>query len=67
MMGAFIGDRIFVNGGTAARLYNRYLFPQLGLAATRLPSTSPANAAWTMDRLAEAWGKYLCDLLRRES
>lgn len=30
-----------------------------GLEAVKLPSTSPANAAWTMDKLAAAWGNYL--------
>ncbi|MBM6829568.1 DNA-deoxyinosine glycosylase [Anaerotignum lactatifermentans] len=50
---------IFVNGATAARLYKKFLYAQTGIAAVSLPSTSPANAAWTMERLREAWGAAL--------
>lgn len=46
---------IFTNGGTAHRLYCRYLQPKTGIEATCLPSTSPANAAWSLERLCEAW------------
>lgn len=48
-------ERIFVNGGKAAALYDRYILPTVGCAAIRLPSTSPANAAWSLERLAAAW------------
>ena len=47
--------RIFVNGKTAERLYVKYLQPETGKEAVFLPSTSPANAAWTLPRLIEAW------------
>ncbi|MBQ6823171.1 MAG: DNA-deoxyinosine glycosylase [Clostridia bacterium] len=47
--------RIYVNGNTAKKLYDRYLFPVTGMEATVLPSTSPANAAWSVDRLTEVW------------
>ena len=40
---------------TAYKLYNRYLFPVTNRSATCLPSTSPANASWTVDRLIKAW------------
>ena len=46
---------IYANGGTAYRLYQRYCFPETGLEAVGLPSTSPANAAWTLPKLLEAW------------
>ena len=46
---------IFVNGKTAAALYEKYILPQVGREATTLPSTSPANAAWTLPRLTEVW------------
>ena len=46
---------IFTNGQTAFRLYRQYLLPQVGREAVCLPSTSPANAAWSFDRLSEAW------------
>jgi len=48
-------ERIFVNGKTAERLYNQYLKKKTGLPATVLPSTSPANAAWSEERLKAAW------------
>lgn len=46
---------IFVNGAAAARVYDRYQRPRTGREALRLPSTSPANAAWSLERLIEAW------------
>ena len=51
---------IIANGDTAFRLYNRYCESQTGIPAVRCPSTSPANAVFTLDRLADEWGKYLC-------
>ncbi len=50
--------RVLCNGATAYRLYAAYNAVP-GLAAVKLPSTSPANAAWSMERLAGAWGAYL--------
>ena len=47
--------RVFVNGGTAARWYRRCQLPRTGLEAVCLPSTSPANAAWSQERLLAAW------------
>lgn len=47
--------QIFVNGGTAAKYYEKYQQPVLQRTAVRLPSTSPANAAWSLERLVEAW------------
>ena len=47
--------RIFVNGKTAAKLYRKYTEPLTGRTATVLPSTSPANASWSLDRLIAAW------------
>ncbi len=48
-------DRIFVNGKTAEKYYNKYTYPKTGIKAICLPSTSPANAAWSIERLVEAW------------
>jgi hypoxanthine-DNA glycosylase len=47
--------RIFVNGQTAAKYYRKYLLPQTGREAVTLPSTSPANAAKSLDELIEIW------------
>ena len=46
---------IFCNGKTSLACYNRYILPVLGREAIVLPSTSPANAAWSVDRLVDAW------------
>ena len=51
--------RIFCNGTTSFRLYGRYIQPVTGIEAVCLPSSSPANAAWRLDRLIETWGKAL--------
>lgn len=50
-------ERVVCNGGTAGRLYKRYLQERTGLPAIVLPSTSPANAAWCLERLVERWGE----------
>lgn len=46
---------IFVNGKTAEKYYKKYLGEKTGRQAVCLPSTSPANAAWNVERLVEAW------------
>ena len=47
--------RIYANGNKAGQLYKRYQFPVTGIEAMVLPSTSPANAAWNMERLVNEW------------
>lgn len=49
--------KIFVNGKTAEKMYSRYIKPVLGKECICLPSTSPANAAWSTDKLIGAWGE----------
>lgn len=46
---------IFVNGRKAAQLYKKYIEPSIGIKAIDLPSTSPANAAWSLEKLTESW------------
>ena len=48
-------SRVFCNGALSYNLYMKYSFPTTGIAAQKLPSTSPANAAFSLSRLAEAW------------
>ena len=50
---------IFVNGKTAYQYYQKYTEPVTGRPAICLPSTSPANAAWSLERLQEQWGRAL--------
>lgn len=52
-------EAVLCNGSTAGRLYRRWLEPICGLPAEVLPSTSPANAAWSLERLTERWGAVL--------
>lgn len=52
-------ERVVVNGATAGRLYRRYLEPRVGIEATVLPSTSPANASWSLERLIARWSEVL--------
>ncbi len=47
--------QIYTNGHTAFRLYRQYIYPQTGRQAICLPSTSPANASWSFERLMTAW------------
>lgn len=46
---------IYVNGGKAYELYHKYVEPVIGRKAIKLPSTSPANAAWNVERLCQEW------------
>ena len=55
---------VFCNGQTAFRLYERFQEKETGIPAIALPSTSPANAAFGLDRLVENWKAilpYLCE------
>lgn len=52
-------EKIYANGGTAYRLYMKYIYETTGREILQLPSTSPANAAFSLDRLAEIWGEVL--------
>lgn len=53
---------IFTNGQQASTLYRRYLIGQSGLLDIPLPSSSPANAAYSLPRLLEAWRVLLAYL-----
>ncbi|NTU89167.1 MAG: DNA-deoxyinosine glycosylase [Actinobacteria bacterium] len=50
---------IYANGHTAEKLYHRYLKEDTGHGIITLPSTSPANAGYSLDRLITAWGDKL--------
>lgn len=44
---------IYANGGKAYELYEKYIYPVTGRSAVKLPSTSPANAAFSLERLVD--------------
>ena len=51
---------IYVNGTKAYDLYQKYAKKQNGIPIVKLPSTSPANAAWSVERLCEVW-RQICN------
>lgn len=54
---------VVLNGKTAEKYYKRYSGRDLSVNVIALPSTSPANAAWSLDRLVSEWRilKKYCD------
>ena len=50
-------QKIYANGNTAKKLYDKYVLPKVQIEIEGLPSTSPANAGYSLDRLIEAWGR----------
>jgi len=46
---------VYANGKTAGNLYRKLAYPRTGIPCTILPSTSPANASYHLDKLTEAW------------
>ena len=47
--------KVYINGRTAEKYYKKYTAKTKDIPAQALPSTSPANAAWSLPRLIEAW------------
>ena len=58
--------RIIVNGKTAEKYYIKYIEPELNRKAVCLPSTSPANAAWSLERLISEWRQIIIIQEREE-
>ncbi len=48
-------EKIFVNGKTAQKYYSKYVEKTIGIKAEALPSTSPANAVWSVEKLVDKW------------
>jgi len=51
--------RIFANGKTAGNLYKKFSEESTGIQAVVLPSTSPANAAFSLEKLIQVWKEEL--------
>lgn len=54
-------DKVFVNGKKAESLYKKYIEKEIGIRAIVLPSTSPANASWNLDKLCNFWKLKILD------
>ena len=54
-------EKICCNGRQSHEMYQRYIEHEIGRAAVCLPSTSPANAQFSLEKLIEAWGKELTE------
>lgn len=51
-------ERIYCNGATAYKLFCKF-FPECHVPCKQLPSSSPANAAWNLERLVAAWSEII--------
>lgn len=51
---------IYANGAKAYELYMKLSYPISKTPIIALPSTSPANAVYSLDKLVEAWSVILC-------
>ncbi|MBR0277440.1 MAG: DNA-deoxyinosine glycosylase, partial [Clostridia bacterium] len=47
--------RIYTNGKTAGKYYDKFIKNKIGKEAICLPSTSPANAVWSLEKLVSEW------------
>lgn len=54
---------IFANGAASYNMYKRYCRDAVGLEAVKLPSTSPANASYSLERLTDEWSSQLLSVL----
>lgn len=50
---------IFVNGKTAEKYYKKFIEPETKIKAICLPSSSPANAAWSVEKLTKHWSEAI--------
>ena len=50
-------ERIYANGTKAYQLYMKYCYPNIGKEIIKLPSTSPANASYSLEKLKNEWEK----------
>ncbi len=55
--------QVFCNGKKSWEMYRRHIEPLNGRTAVCLPSTSPANAALSVERLTQAWREQLTPYL----
>ena len=46
---------VFTTGNTAKKYYDKYCYPNTKIEAINLPSTSTANASYSLEKLVEAY------------
>lgn len=54
--------RVFANGNLSYSLYNKLCLDDTGISAVKLPSTSPANAAWSLEKLTAEWKRLISEV-----
>ena len=52
-------EKVICNGKTSGKYYEKYQMKYLGIKPDILPSTSPANAAYSLGKLVEIWKKSI--------
>ncbi len=60
-------EKIYANGGKAYELYMKYIYKDTKKDIIKLPSTSPANAAYSLERLLEIWKVEISNILQGET
>lgn len=50
---------VFCNGKKAHELYRKHIEPMIGRKALCLPSTSPANASWSLEKLIGEYSRAM--------
>ena len=58
---------IFCNGGVALRYYHKFQEPKTHIQAQLLPSTSPANASYSLEDLIEIWKDKILESEKKEA
>ena len=65
-LGKIVGEsqiqKVYTNGKTAGKLYKKYQDKEMNLPMEELPSTSPANAAYSLEKLTEIWSSTISEV-----
>lgn len=65
-LGKIVGEsqiqKVYTNGKTAGKLYKKYQDKEMNLPMEELPSTSPANAAYSLEKLTEIWSRAIMEV-----
>ena len=52
-------EKVFCNGTKSFELYQKYIYHINNIKAEKLPSTSPANAAFNLEKLIKEWSSKI--------